>query len=32
MMRACNHNDRNRSKEEEAEYKVDRKSKTEHDL
>ncbi len=31
-MRACNHNDRHKSKEEKAEYKVDRKSKTDRDL
>jgi hypothetical protein len=31
-MGACNGNDRHRSKEEKAESKVDRKSKTERDL
>ena len=31
-MRACNGNDRHKSKEEKAEYKVDRKSKTKRDL
>jgi hypothetical protein len=31
-MRACNRNDRHRSKEEKAEYKVERKSKIERDL
>jgi hypothetical protein len=31
-MRACNRNGRNRSKEEKAEHKVDRKSKIERDL